>query len=375
MPILDRYLLRQFVRVFLICFVSLTGLFAVFDAFSNLDEFLNYAEKHGHVLELLAKYYGYRSVALFDRLSGVLALTAAMFTVTLFQRHNEYTAVSAAGVAPARIVAPIIYACVAISIAAAASRELLIPRIRDHLSRSAKDLEGDQAQELLPRRDNATDILIRGRRTYANQRRIHKPDFLLPRTLDDYGQKLQAAEGYYYPPEANRPGGYLLTEVDVPRNLDQRASLRLGGQEVVFTPRDHAWLKPNQCFVVSDVDFEMLTGGQTWQVSSTFALIRGLRNPSLDFGADARVTIHSRFLRPLLDVILLFLGLPLVLKGQRNIFVSIGLCIVVISGFMLVVVGAQYMGVAYLISPALAAWVPLMIFLPAAVLIAEPLMV
>src|SRR5690349_9425027 len=118
MRILDRYLLRQFLRVFLICFLSLTGLFAVFDAFSNLDEFLSYADKHGNLAGLLAKYYGYRSIALYDRLSGVLALTSAMFTVTLFQRFNEYTAVSAAGVPPSRIMAPIIYACAAICLTA-----------------------------------------------------------------------------------------------------------------------------------------------------------------------------------------------------------------------------------------------------------------
>ena len=75
MRILDYYVLKQFVRVFCICFMSLTGLFAVFDAFSNLDEFLNYADKHGNLIGLLAQYYGYRSVALFDRLSGVLALS------------------------------------------------------------------------------------------------------------------------------------------------------------------------------------------------------------------------------------------------------------------------------------------------------------
>jgi lipopolysaccharide export system permease protein len=376
MPILDRYLLRQFVRVFAVCFVSLTGLFAIFDAFSNLDEFLNYAEKHGHIVTLLAEYYGYRSVALFDRLSGVLALTSAMFTITLFQRYNEYTAVSAAGVAPARIVAPVVYACVAISFVAAASRELVIPRIRDQFSRNAKDLEGDQAHDLTPRYDNATDIFIRGRLTYANERRIHKPDFRLPATLNDYGHQLQAENAYYHPPTVDRPGGYLLTGVEVPRSLDDRESLRLEGREVILMPHNHAWLQKDQCFVVSDLDFEQLTGGQTWrQFSSTFALIRGLRNPSLDFGADVRVTIHSRFVRPLLDLTLLFLGLPLVLKGQRNIFISIGLCVVVMSGFMLVVFGAQYLGAAYLISPALAAWLPLMIFVPAALLIAEPLMV
>jgi lipopolysaccharide export system permease protein len=376
MRILDRYLLWQFVRVFIICFMSLTGLFAVFDAFSNLDAFLNYAEKHGSVLGVLAQYYGYRSVALFDRLSGVLALTAAMFTVTFFQRFNEYTAVSAAGVRPARIIAPLLYACLAISLMAAGSRELFIPRIRNEFSRSAKDLEGDQAQDLKPRYDHATDILIRGRMTFANERRIHEPDLLLPPSLDDYGRKLHAQDAFYKPPEGDRPGGYLLTNVETPTNLAERASLRLRGEEVILMPGDHKWLEPNQCFVKSDVNFEQLTGGQSWrQFSSTAALIRGLRNPSLDFGADVRVTIHSRFVRPLLDMTLLLLGLPLILRGRHNIFISIGLCILVTSGFMLVVFGAQYLGAAYLISPALACWLPLMIFVPAALVIAEPLLV
>lgn len=376
MRILDRYLLRQFLRVFVICFFSLTGLFAIFDAFSNLDEFLNYAEKHGSLMGVLLEYYGYRSIALFDRLSGVLALTSAMFTVTFFQRYNEYTAVSAAGVPPARIVAPILYACLAISLAAASSRELFIPRIREEFSRSAKDLDGDQAQELKPRYDNASDILIRGRMTFANEKRIHNPDFLLPNPLAEYGRKLQADDAYYKPPEEGRPGGYLLNNVSVPRNLAERASLKLHDEQIVLMPRDHKWLAPNQCFVKSDVNFEQLTGGQSWrQFSSTATLIEGLQNPSLDFGADVRVTIHSRILRPLLDMTLLFLGLPLILRGRQNIFISIGLCVLVTSGFMLVVFGAQYLGTAYLITPALASWLPLMIFVPTALVISEPLLV
>ncbi len=375
MRILDCYLLRQFARVFCICFLSLTGLFAVFDAFSNLDEFLNYAEKHGNVVGVLAQYYGYRSVALFDRLSGVLALTSAMFTVTFFQRHNEYTAVSAAGVPPGRIVAPLLYACLAISIVAATSRELFIPSIREQFSRSAKDLEGDQAQDLKPRYDNATDILIRGRMTFRNESRIHEPDFLLPIPLQDYGNSVRAEDAFYKPPEGDRPGGYLLVNVQSPRNLEDRPSLRLKDEEIVLTPHDHPWLEPDQCFLKSDVTFEQLTGGQSWrQFSSTATLIRGLRNPSLDFGADVRVTIHSRIVRPVLDMTLLFLGLPLILRGSRNIFISIALCVLVTSGFMLVVFGMQYLGAAYLISPALASWLPLMIFVPTALVIAEPLL-
>ena len=43
MLILDRYLLRQFLQVFFICFCSMTGLFIVIDGFGSLEEFISYA--------------------------------------------------------------------------------------------------------------------------------------------------------------------------------------------------------------------------------------------------------------------------------------------------------------------------------------------
>ena len=47
MKIIDRYLLKQFIHVFAICFISLTGLYVVLDAFSNLDNFMQFSEKRG----------------------------------------------------------------------------------------------------------------------------------------------------------------------------------------------------------------------------------------------------------------------------------------------------------------------------------------
>ena len=44
MTIIDRYLLRQFTQNFVVCWVSLTGIFVVFDAFSNLEAFLQFAK-------------------------------------------------------------------------------------------------------------------------------------------------------------------------------------------------------------------------------------------------------------------------------------------------------------------------------------------
>ena len=71
--------------------------------------------------------------------------------------------------------------------------------------------------------------------------------------------------------------------------------------------------------------------------------------------------------QPLLDLTLLFLGLPLVLTRQsRNVFIALGLCVLLTSVFTLVVIGCQHLGSIYSIRPALAAWAPLMLFVPVA---------
>jgi lipopolysaccharide export system permease protein len=146
-------------------------------------------------------------------------------------------------------------------------------------------------------------------------------------------------------------------------------ALELNGRAIVITPPSAAWLKPDECFVASEVSFEQLCGGMAWrQFSSILDLIAGLHNPSLDFGADIRVAIHSRVVQPLLDITLLFLGLPLVMSREnRNMFMAIGLCVVLVAGFMMLVLGFQYLGASYLLDPALASWLPLMLFVPAAV--------
>ena len=76
----------------------------------------------------------------------------------------------------------------------------------------------------------------------------------------------------------------------------------------------------------------------------------------------------------MLDITLLFLGLPLVLsRHNRNVFLAIGLCLALVTAFMLVVIGCKYLGSSYWLEPALAAWLPLMIFVPCAVGLAQPL--
>jgi lipopolysaccharide export system permease protein len=368
MGIIDYYLLRQFLKTFLICFLSLMGLYVIIDCTTHMDDFLRCGEKSGSVLALIGRLYGYRALGFFDRTSSVLTLISVMFTVAWIQRHNEMTALMSAGVSRIRVVKPLIFAAAAVCLLAALNREIMIPRFRDELTRKSEDLIGDRGQELKKVYDIQTMVLIDGKATYADRKWIEEPNFLLPDTLWKYGKQVAGEKAYYLPPEEGKhPGGYLFEGVTEPKHLDQRASLLLKGKEVLITPQDRRdWLKADQCFIASDLSFEQLTGNV--EFSSVRQLITRLHNPSMAFDADVRVKIHSRFVQPFLDMVLLFLAMPLVVRREsRNVFLAIGICMGVTTVFTLTVIGFQWLGDNSMMDPARAAWAPLMIFVPAAV--------
>src|SRR5271166_3521341 len=98
MNIIDRYLLRQFLQNFVICFMSLTGVYVVFDAFTNLEAFMGLPAKGMALMKIMAAYYGNQSLFFFDCISSLLVLMSAMFTMAWIQRHQELTALMAAGI-------------------------------------------------------------------------------------------------------------------------------------------------------------------------------------------------------------------------------------------------------------------------------------
>ncbi len=198
-------------------------------------------------------------------IGGLLALVSAMFTVSWIQRHNEMTALMAAGVSRIRVLLPIIVAVAVVSLILAANREILIPRYRHELSRRPQGSVGLQAAVAAGRATTAGPTFCwAASNSFADEQRIEEPHFrhaaeLCPPTAVD----LTADNAYYKPPanaQGDRPGGYLFEGVHRPKNLDSRPSLLAGRAARCSsrrtTPR---WLKPNQCFVVSDVDFDQLT--------------------------------------------------------------------------------------------------------------------
>jgi lipopolysaccharide export system permease protein len=369
-------LLRQFLQVFVICFLSLTGLYIVIDLFGHLDHFSSYAEKSGNLLGVIAKYYAYHSLSFFDRTSGILAMISAVFTVAWLARHQELTAMMAAGISKFRVIQPLLLAAAAVSALGVLNRELIIPRVRDEIARDTKDLGGGAAHDMEPRFDADTSILIGGDQVVMDRPQIIRPLLILSAPeMTRFGKQLTAENAFHVEATDAYPAGFVLTGVVNAKVVCQMASLVKDDRLVIGTPRDESFLGAGQIFVASEIPFPLLASGSKWRsYASMSELIGELQSPSANAGADLRVTIHARLVQFLMDGTLVMLGLPVMLsRRSRNVFLSIGICLGVAMVFMLAELACQSLGSLNLLRPSLAAWLPLMAFVPIAAALSQSL--
>ena len=154
MAIIDRYLLRNFLGVFAVFFISFFGLFVVGDTVNNFSEILRYSESNGGVLQAISKYYGLRSLVFFDWMNPLLILVATMFTIATFRRHNEMTALMAAGIRNARMIRPLLLMSCLLVVLAVINRECVLPAFRQDLSSNLQDMQSNKTDTIVPVYDN-----------------------------------------------------------------------------------------------------------------------------------------------------------------------------------------------------------------------------
>lgn len=369
MTIVDRYLALLFLRTFLICFLSFSGLFVVVHLFSNLDELAAISETIGWS-GVMSQFYLPRMAELFDKSAAILTLVAALFSVSLLQRRNELTAIEAGGLTKARILRWVTILSVGLLGLTVANREMLIPKLKDQLVWTPQSWGADGVVDMKLHSDPATGVTIRGDQLLIAEGKITKVEVDLPYAVARTLPKVTAGWAIVKPADQYHPEGLWLHQVDDADRLEAIGTLQASGQTVVYSPVDQSWLRPGQCFIPGHFDIqEMAYGDLARHYDSTAELIRSAKRPRRWGQGGAQVALHARMLKPALDLSLLMLGLPLVLGGrQRNVFVAAGIGFWLIVGVHLTSTVCQTLGTSSLIRPAaLAAWLPLMVFGPWAV--------
>ena len=369
MTIVDRYLCSVFLSTFLICFLSFAGLYTVVHLFSNLDELNLIAKKVGW-LAIFQEFYLPRVADIYDKSTGVLILISAVFAVSLLQRRREMTAMEAAGLTKLRILRPIFVLSIIFIGLTIANREFLIPRLKTQLVRTPQSWGDTGKTDMSPQTD-ANNITIQGDRFYFADQRISNIQIELPIGVTPATAPLRAKSGFLTPANHWRPAGIMLSEVTSNMESLSPSIQNADGQLTVYTPVNHHWLSERQLFVRCDFSKDQIVyGKQQEQYQSTAGLIASANKPKRWSTGSEYVNIHARLIRPILDLTLLLLGLPMVIGGiERNVFVSAGICFGIVGLVQLTVIVCNSLGASSLIHPAaLAAWAPALLYVPAAII-------
>jgi lipopolysaccharide export system permease protein len=355
LSILDRMYLWGYFRSYMIVLISLLSLYIVVDLFTNLDDFSG----RGFVPMLvhIGKYYSVRISEIFDRLSEAISLLGAMFTVAWMQRNNELLPQLSAGISTRRVIRPILLGSVFTLALGPLNQEFVIPRIAEELTIPRDDPELDKPTIVHGVYDQA-GMHVEGIAGYRKDQKVQWFFITFPETGPGGMIHLTAREAQYIPPGAGpQSGGWMLFNTE-PGVIEGPLPNRL------------VRVSPGQFFLTApDIDFDAVTRGARWYLfASTPRLRELLAKPDARRQSAVAVVFHMRITRPIIGGLLVVLGLAVILRDQnRNVFISAGLCLVMCACFYAAVYGFKFMGENDILSPAMAAWMPVLIFGPLAV--------
>ncbi len=123
MRILDRYMIKEFLRTYLVILLAFFTIFIVIDVIDHLPKLI----RNGATFQQSIVYYILRLPQLFVLTSPITVLLAGLFMMNGLAKYNESVAVRSAGISITRMVTPILLIGFLISIANLVIGDRILP--------------------------------------------------------------------------------------------------------------------------------------------------------------------------------------------------------------------------------------------------------
>ena len=352
--VLDKYLVRGFTYSYVICVVIMISLYIVLDLFANIDEFTSLGKSTGQVISDIVTYYFYHGFLYFAQVAGMITLVAASFTLARLHRSNEMTAMLAGGISLHRVALPLIVAGMVFNGLWVIDQEVIIPRLADKLVLEHDEVGGKQAFTLGFLRDRGESLLT-AKRYVPRDKSI---DDLLVIERDEKGQlvgKISADQAIW---DADREVWKLDRGFRQVPNVTN--DFKVGGhvERELLDEYKSDW-RPDDLLLRQ-------AAGWTWFLSLG-ELNALLQKPHLVPNIrEVDAARHVRLTQPLVNILLLLLGLPFFLNREpHNVLLSVGMCLLLaITCFMVAFISQTVAATTG--DPRLAAWLPIILFGPVA---------
>jgi lipopolysaccharide export LptBFGC system permease protein LptF len=383
--ILDWYILKTFLVSLAIVMVALIGLALMLDLFFNVNRWLdltNTPEKTGGFWSLaanVASYYFYKIFDYYQMLASPAILVAAATTFVRFNRSREMIGIKAAGISLYRVMWPVILVAMAMDGFFILNSEVILPNIIIQLSRTPGDYVAPKSFPVEFIRDEHNNILYAP--TYDPSKR---------QMLSETRETLDGA-----PSIMAHVWILLRDEKFQPRGTIEATSATWDEAAHVWRLENGVKLPPMLAGAYTEYDGPR-AGAQPWDVyASNIDPTAVQRHRAVDYyrymgytelqalafdpmrgnSRQIQVTMHQHVTAPIMNMLLLLLGLPFVAgRDDRNYFMSIGLAMIMVVVVFVVTFAATAFGnTGHISSPLLAAWLPVFLILPASILAMESL--
>ena len=356
MTTFDWYLLRRYLQLFFIFFLSAYGLYVVIDGFSNVDEYQKAGEGTLSVLARMGRYYFLQISVFFEMVGTIISVISVMTVFALLYKKSEIQPILAAGVPLYRLTRPFVIGTIFLNGLLIANQEFVMPRIA--FAVAARDTEENKGHPVEPVYDYKTHLHVDGYRLFIQEQRMTGAKFVLsvPELADEL-TTVKAEEATWLPATGTRPAGWLLKNATPDF---ETLPLNEAGKKLVRAVRDST-----DVFVITDVNMNQLfQRNRSFKTLSTPELISRINNPAYGSLALQNQTqhLHARLTRPFVTLISIFIVVPMIIRKEtRNLITNMAWCTTLLIGAMLLTYVFEYLGSKHYFTPDLAAWLPLMI--------------
>ncbi len=360
---LDGYVFKRFLSIYLACVFSFTFLYVVIDLVNHFERFARQNEG-GDLRSLAAACFGYYvsmvPVTFCQILGPVTAVASALFAVTTFQRANEVVPIQASGRSLQRTLMPIVLGSAAISLCTFALQELWIPRSVESIERALKSRSGRMTYENFNYPDRSHGNLISVRSFDRMTKECHGV-LVLPVWQSAGARRLINAERAVWRDAGDGSPLFTLLDGRVQRYSEDR--------ELIVPTAASEGEVPELSMAFDELPIETNLVPEFFELreeQSVYMSLADLRRRTRDAPDQSLwvVKYMGRFSTPAVSFILVFLGLPIVVRfGQRNVFVGAILSVLVAASYHLTHSMFQELGVSGHIPARVGSWLAPSVFI------------
>jgi lipopolysaccharide export system permease protein len=359
MRLLDRYLFRELLTPLAYCLGGFLIFWISFDAFNNLSDFQDDKLRLPDIIE----YYVAMTPEFLVTILPVVLLLALLYTLTNHARHNEITAMRAAGVSLWRMCVPYLIVGLAASAVLFLLNEWCVPRGADWTER----IKSRYAQKPGDTKSQKTPLTFRNdpaRRTWIfSEFRFKTAEMIRPQVNWDLpgGEKHQLNAAL----AVRTNGVWTFFDVSV-------REIAPAGAQLVSSLQTNVLVMPEFDEKPQDIQSEIKISSYQSLRNSRRAdiplrdILGYLRlHPNLPHAnASWLLTkLHGRLAAPWTCLVVVLIAIPFgAASGRRNLFVGVAGSIFICFAYFIIQQVSLALGSAGHLPAWLAAWLPNMIF-------------